>query len=366
MKNKLCFTAMLLPFLLILSGCAGIGDKSSSISSIYGATALIALFLLIGYCCLIPKRGIWFLLLFSSVLVVNIGYFTLSVSKTLEEALLANRIAYFGSVFLPFSMLMIILEVTKTTVKRWLPSALLAVAMVVFLIASSPGYLNIYYQEVALEITPIGSVLRKTYGSWHGIYLCYLLGYFAAMVGVTCFAIRKGKMVTTFHAVILTVAVFGNIGVWLIEQLISIDFEILSVSYIFTELFLLILALLIGERDKDSEQINYDESAAAAREDLLCDYVDAASAIPETENVAVDETKDQHQHFLWGVQDLTQTERTVYEFYIQGKTTKEIMAELNIKENTLKFHNKNIYSKLGVTSRKQLIEIYRQIEAKSE
>lgn len=33
------------------------------------------------------------------------------------------------------------------------------------------------------------------------------------------------------------------------------------------------------------------------------------------------------------------------------------MSELNITENTLKYHNKNIYSKLGVSSRKQLIEI---------
>jgi len=33
------------------------------------------------------------------------------------------------------------------------------------------------------------------------------------------------------------------------------------------------------------------------------------------------------------------------------------MAELDIKENTLKYHNKNIYSKLGVSSRKQLVMI---------
>ena len=33
------------------------------------------------------------------------------------------------------------------------------------------------------------------------------------------------------------------------------------------------------------------------------------------------------------------------------------MEEMSIKENTLKYHNKNIYSKLGVSSRKQLIEI---------
>jgi DNA-binding CsgD family transcriptional regulator len=38
------------------------------------------------------------------------------------------------------------------------------------------------------------------------------------------------------------------------------------------------------------------------------------------------------------------------------------MAILNIKENTLKFHNKNIYGKLGVSSRKQLLEIHKQIK----
>ena len=47
-------------------------------------------------------------------------------------------------------------------------------------------------------------------------------------------------------------------------------------------------------------------------------------------------------------------------------TTKEIMAYLNIKENTLKFHNKNLYSKLGVTSRKELVEVYKQISSVKE
>ena len=40
--------------------------------------------------------------------------------------------------------------------------------------------------------------------------------------------------------------------------------------------------------------------------------------------------------------------------------TAQVMEHLNIKENTLKFHNKNLYSKLGVTSRKHLLEILRQ------
>ena len=39
--------------------------------------------------------------------------------------------------------------------------------------------------------------------------------------------------------------------------------------------------------------------------------------------------------------------------------TKEIMAEMQITENTLKFHNKNIYGKLGVSSSKELVKSYR-------
>jgi len=41
--------------------------------------------------------------------------------------------------------------------------------------------------------------------------------------------------------------------------------------------------------------------------------------------------------------------------YVDGKSTAEIAAIIGIKENTMKYHNKNIYSKLGVSSRKQFL-----------
>ena len=81
-----------------------------------------------------------------------------------------------------------------------------------------------------------------------------------------------------------------------------------------------------------------------------------------TEQIPVD--NEQCEMFCAGVETLTQTERKIYDSYIKRITTKEIMASLNITENTLKFHNKNIYSKLGVGSRKELIEIYKQLNKK--
>ena len=64
---------------------------------------------------------------------------------------------------------------------------------------------------------------------------------------------------------------------------------------------------------------------------------------------------DLYQQFLDHLHTLTPTERTVFDLYIGGNSARQIMEDMGIKENTLKYHNKNIYSKLGVTSRKELL-----------
>ena len=64
---------------------------------------------------------------------------------------------------------------------------------------------------------------------------------------------------------------------------------------------------------------------------------------------------DDYEAFRIGLKELTRTERTVFDLYLQGKTAKEIADALNIRESTLKFHNHNILEKLGVSSRKQML-----------
>ena len=64
---------------------------------------------------------------------------------------------------------------------------------------------------------------------------------------------------------------------------------------------------------------------------------------------------DNYQTFLANLKSLTPTEKLVFNHYLDGKNAKEIMAILNIKETTLKYHNRNIYDKLGVSSRKELL-----------
>lgn len=354
MKKKLFIILTLLSVLFSLSGCNSSSDRNASLSIIYGATSFISALLLIGCMFFVRKNRTWFILLFSSVLVVNTGYTFLSLSSCLEAALWANRLSYLGSVFLPFAMLMIILGITNIKIKRWVQVSLFSLAIIIFLIAASPGILPIYYKEVSFAIVDGVSTLVKIYGPLHPLYLVYLLGYFAAMVIIIIVSSFKRTFDATSHAIIIAIAVFVNISVWSIEQIFDIDFEFLSVSYIITELFLCGVHMVINENQRLRELIKEKEEALQTK----------SSKKDSRKSDTV--TSESIEYFLCGLQRLTSQERQIYEAYLIGKSTKDIMAELNIKENTLKFHNKNLYSKLGVSSRKQLIEVHIAIKEKND
>ena len=357
MKKSLASISILLFLILSLTGCNTVGDKSGSLSVIYGAAAVLSLVLLIGCLLSVRKKKFWFVTLFSSVLIVNVGYTLLSVSTGLEMALWANRLSYLGSVFLAPTMLMIILNVTNTPYRKRLPNFLFWIAVAVFLITASPGVLPIYYKEVSFAVVDGVSTLVKVYGPLHPIYLVYLLGYFSAMVAVIIRANIKKTIASTAHAVVIAIAVFVNIGVWFIEQLVAIDFEMLSVSYIISELFLLGVHLVMNEYQRMSQLVKQVESAQSYSEEAVPDTM--LETPVEDESIA----PERIEFFMTGLQTLTPSEKQLYDAYIARVTTKEIMASMNIKESTVKYHSRNLYSKLGVSTRKELLELHKHIKS---
>lgn len=358
MKRLIASLSAMLFFIFCLSGCSPVGEKNVSLTIVYGAAAAISLLLMICYCCAIKKRNMWFVVMFSAILVVNIGYFCLAVSSSLGEALLANRIAYLGQVVLPPSMLMIILGLTNTKYPKWLPYGLLGLSAVILFVAASPGYLPIYYKEVSFEIVNGVAQLVKVYGPLHPLYLFYLVGYFAAMISVIVRAWVKKTVDSTSHAVIIAMSVFVNIGVWLIEQLVSIEFEMLSISYIISEIFLLGVHLVMSENQRLKELVRQKEEADKSAS--LERYEDKSVSVVDEADRAADEL------FINGLETLTAKERELFEAYVAGMSTKDIMADMNITENTLKYHSRNLYGKLGVPSRKQLVAFHRRLLSSGE
>ena len=75
---------------------------------------------------------------------------------------------------------------------------------------------------------------------------------------------------------------------------------------------------------------------------------------------------DNYEAFKIGLKELTKTEKTVFNLYLQGKTAKEIADILHVRESTLKFHNHNILEKLGVSSRKQMLRYATLLKQESQ
>ena len=66
--------------------------------------------------------------------------------------------------------------------------------------------------------------------------------------------------------------------------------------------------------------------------------------------------EDSYNMFVNNLSQLTTKERAIFDLYLAGLVPKEVTVKLGITENTLKYHNKNIYGKLGVKSRKELLQ----------
>lgn len=121
------------------------------------------------------------------------------------------------------------------------------------------------------------------------------------------------------------------------------------------------LFAFLAEQDRQSQQL-----LAAVREEKTS--VETALAQIRTEQIqnkqelqrlAYSRKKevdpDDYENFCQGIQNLTATERRVFNYYLEGRTVREITELMGVKESTVRFHNRNIYTTLGVNSLKELL-----------
>ena len=289
-----------------------------SMAMIYAVVALISLLLLLGYIIYLRRKEPWLLVLFVSVFITNLGYFLLAVSRTLGEAMLANRLSYLGSVLLPLCMLIIIMGLCGFQPHKVVTGVLIGIASVVFLLAASGGYLQLYYKEVTLEIVDGATTLHKEYGPLHAVYFIYLFSYLAAMIAVILRGAKRKQSPLRKYAPIMCTIVLLNMIIWFIEQQIHWNFEFLSVSYIASELLLLFV---------------YDVLADAEARLEASSPMDPAVLCPS----------------------LTNRELDVLRLILENKKRKEIADELFVTENTVKKHTSHIYEKLEVSDRSELL-----------
>ena len=172
------------------------------------------------------------------------------------------------------------------------------------------------------------------------------------MVGIIWYAAKMQRLSSFKYTMLLFVAVLLNIGVWAVEQGFNEDFEFLSVSYIVTEVILLLLYGML--RDYGIVQPGGNLLSVQMLTQLNTRKICPGALPPGMESL--------FQGFAEKVKTLSSAERRILNYYIEGHDTADIPDLAFISIHTVKKHNRSIYQKLGVASRDELmlyIELFR-------
>lgn len=304
-------------------------------SVLYGVTCVASIVLLAISSVSYRKENKWLMWLFLSVAVTNIGYFALSVSPNLVLAMTSNTVAYLGSVYISVFMFLTIASMCKLKIPNKVVALLLCIGVIVFVIATSAWYSDIYYVDVAIERVNNATVLVKTYGILHPIYKVYVILYLVAMIGILVYSFIRKENRHVYVSLYLSFLVAINIGIWLVESILKSRFEFLSVSYVISEILLIMFYSIVKK------------------------FIDAQNTPPEPiKTVEYFDSRDSQAAADEFAQTdlLSKREREVMKLLLEGKKRKEIAEELFVTESTIKKHSASIYKKLEVENRKELLE----------
>lgn len=121
------------------------------------------------------------------------------------------------------------------------------------------------------------------------------------------------------------------------------------------------LFAFLAEQDRENESVLSEMEQEKAQMQTTLEQMSSMHSEIQLDNARLAYSRknevdpDDYEQFRLGIQSLTPKERMVFNYYLEGKSVKEIVELVGFKESTIRFHNRNIYSKLGVNSLKQLL-----------
>ena len=210
----------------------------------YDIMFAISLVMLIIYLYIWHKHfDIHFTMMFVFIAVQNLGYALIVHSKTLEEALTANKITYLGACFNILFMTLCVFEHCNIVIGRLKRVILFAMVFVLYGFVLTMGRNGLFYKDVAFEIRDgVGTLIKNQYGPMHTVYRIMLAGMFLASFVVIIYTYFKKRDVSKHNAQLLFAAEAISFFCFFGGRLIFTAFDLLPIAYIASEgLFLKII-----------------------------------------------------------------------------------------------------------------------------
>ncbi len=182
------------------------------------------------------------ILLVIIVAIGNGGFYALSRSTCLEEAILANTICYVIGIFAPVTVFYIVCSICRIRIPLIPVIISYLIQTVIYLTVTTVGVNGIFYKTVEFHQGP-PAYLTKTYGPMHTAYIVSMIFYTAAGLVIGLISLERRTIVSGTNVTILVFVNMLMVGVYLVERLTHLKVELMPVAYVIS-LFVLMIPLL--------------------------------------------------------------------------------------------------------------------------
>lgn len=209
----------------------------------YSITAAIATITFLFFICEYENRktNYYYLVLIMLMMLANAGYLAVAVSKTLEEAILANKILYIGGCFVQPVTLLLICTLANYKLKPWMKYLNYGFSVFVYAMALTVGYSDLYYKEVYLKTYKDVTVIGHTYGIGHTLFYIMIIGHTLLEVGLICYILIKKRTVSRKNLIGLVTIVVINVYLFVVGGVINSAIEVMPAAYAVNCIVLMIM-----------------------------------------------------------------------------------------------------------------------------
>ena len=201
----------------------------SIILSVVMLFSMLSTFALVLY----SRRGANTLEILISVCIMlsNIGYFILSCSRNLQEAIIANSLCYLGGVFLPLLIVYVLIDCSDSKIPSWFSLSILLINIVIFLSTLLTDRLPFFYSSVKF-VAGDPSHLIKEAGTIY--YIRYIV--LAVEVGLAAFftiLTYLGRRSASFRIMMIYAgSLLGVLLVYLARRIFDMKYDIVPFFYL--------------------------------------------------------------------------------------------------------------------------------------
>ena len=171
------------------------------------------------------------ILLSACLLISNIGYYFLSISRSADTAFIANTLGYVGGIFLPFIVMLKLADFSKSKIPDWFTFTMAFFNILVFLTVMISEKYTFFYTEATFDPGPPANLIVTAGPFYYARFI--ILGVEMALSIFFTVLTYIGRRKASFKTMIIFVGMmFMVFVVYVTEMIINLKYDLVPFFYL--------------------------------------------------------------------------------------------------------------------------------------